>query len=230
MFGKGASFTDDTICTVATAAAILTGYNYEDQTLAWCEKYPHPMGGYGGSFARWLVSDEHHPYNSFGNGSAMRVSPVGFAFRDQCDVERQAMASANFTHSHPEGIVGAVCVARAISAMLKAKDKKEAARQIVHYYYPGFEDMRFVRNYFDETCMYCVPLAFRIFLGAESFEDAIRKAVSFGGDSDTLGAIVGGLAVACWGVPSHLWAKAERYLPKEMINVINAFYDTIKVA
>ena len=117
LFSPECSFTDDTICTVAVADAILRGEDYRTSILRWCRKYPNPMGAYGASFALWLNSPDPQPYNSFGNGAAMRVSPVAYAFDTEQEVIRQAMETAKITHDHPDGIIGAMVVARAIYLM-----------------------------------------------------------------------------------------------------------------
>ena len=117
LFSPECSFTDDTICTVAVADAILRGEDYRTSILRWCRKYPNPMGAYGASFALWLNSPDPQPYNSFGNGAAMRVSPVAYAFDTEQEVIRQAMETAKITHDHPDGIIGAMVIARAIYLM-----------------------------------------------------------------------------------------------------------------
>lgn len=114
MFTRESTFTDDTICTIAIADAISSGKSYQDSLLEWCRRYPNPKGAYGGSFARWIASDNPQPYNSFGNGSAMRVSPVALAFDTLKEVQEEAKKTALVTHNHPEGIKGAVAVAHAI--------------------------------------------------------------------------------------------------------------------
>ena len=114
LFHKDCSFTDDTICTVAIADAILRKCSYQESLLRWCRSYPNPMGGYGGRFAQWIHSNNPQPYNSFGNGSAMRVSPVAWAFDNLDDVLAEAEKTASPTHNHPEGIKGAKTVAHAI--------------------------------------------------------------------------------------------------------------------
>jgi len=220
LFTPECEFTDDTICTIAIADAILRGEKYGTSARRWCQKYPHPMGGYGGTFSYWIRSGSPKPYNSFGNGAAMRVSPVGFAFNSCADVMREATASAQFTHDHPEGIVGAVSTAMAI-LHLRHGFGKDAVSSILTRYYndsPGSP-----RGVFDETCQGTVPVAFRLFLDSTSFEDAIRITMRWGGDSDTLGAIVGALAEAHYGVPADIREAAMLYLPAEMQVVIHDF-------
>lgn len=227
LFCDEGSYTDDTICTVAVADAILTGKNYRDSLLEWCHKYPSPMGCYGGSFSQWLTSDNPRPYNSFGNGSAMRVSPVGWAFGLEEKVLEEAKKTAVPTHNHPEGVKGAQAVAHLIYVLRKG-ESEEVLRQIARLYYPDFESSYFVKGRFDETCMGTVPLALQIFFSSTSFEDAVRRAVAFGGDSDTLGAIVGSLAEAGFGIPEDILKKGLSYLPEDMLAVVERFCERYK--
>lgn len=231
LFTKDCDFTDDTICTVAVADAILQNKSFEDSLLQWCRKYPNPMGAYGGSFNQWLHSDDPMPYNSFGNGSAMRVSPCAIAASSDAEAIRLAIASASCTHNHPEGIIGAVVTALVIRALSLNDNSNtlsaliEAEMIVTQYYGEDWQNQLPPIGKFDVTCQGCVPLAFFIVDNSHSFEDAIRKAVSYGGDSDTLAAIVGSMAEALWGVPDHLKNAAMSYLPDEMKNCINTFYE-----
>lgn len=226
LFTKACSFTDDTICTVAVADAILKGIDYGESIHAWCRRYPHPMGGYGVTFAKWVKSDNPQPYGSWGNGAAMRVAPVGFGFDNLQDVIREAMKSAMCSHNDPEGILGAVAVAEAIYCLSYCNNERYVADIGLHVIlkrcYGNYEGA--APGVFDETCRGTVPVALRIMQEAKSFEDAIRRAMQYGGDSDTLGAIVGGMAEALFGIPDDIKEKALGYLPEEMIEVINVFY------
>jgi len=195
LFTDGCSFTDDTICTVSVADAILNGRTYKDSLHAWCREYPHPMGGYGASFAQWVRSDDPQPYNSFGNGSAMRVSPVGWLFDHHEDVEIEAARAAEITHNHPDGIKGAQVVAHCVRRLRIGCPKEELA-WFVESKYGALPEYRPFSNPFDETCMNAVPVSIVCFLASINFEDAIRKAILVGGDSDTIGAITGSLAEA----------------------------------
>lgn len=222
LFTKSCSFTDDTICTIATMEALTSGgMDFKNSMLKWCRKYPHPMGGYGASFAMWVRSDNPQPYNSFGNGAAMRVSPCAWAFERRRDAERAAAYNAGVTHNHPEGIIGAVAVVDAIVRLRYFKDKWHASWVEKLYYDPT---LKYERGVFNETCQGTVPVALRIIVQSDSFEDAIRKAIAWGGDSDTIGAIVGGMAEALYGVPEDIWDKAKDYLPNEMLEVVDNFY------
>lgn len=233
LFDRRCNFTDDTICTIAVADAILkakggvpTDTEFKDSLLYWCKKYPHPMGAYGASFAHWLNSPNPQPYDSFGNGAAMRVSPVGYAFNDDDMVFRAAINSAKVSHSHTEGLIGAYATALAISK-IRATDKQKHI-EILFATMESLYGRRWQRNLpkqgvFDETCQGCVPLAFKICISSDSFEDAIRQAICYGGDSDTLGAIVGGIAEAMYGVPSKIEEKALSFLTPDLLDVVTKF-------
>lgn len=224
LFTEECSFTDDTICTIAIADAINTAEDYGSKLHEWCQKYPNPMGGYGGRFAAWVASEHPQPYNSFGNGSAMRVSPVAWAFDELDDVLREAERTAIPTHNHTEGIKGAQAVAHSIHLARKTKSKADIINAIHCNYYPMFQCKDYYAGVFDETCQGTVPVCMKIIGASTSFEDAIRKAISWGGDSDTIGAIVGSIAEALYGVPSHISHEVFNRLPTEMLAVIESFY------
>ena len=224
------SFTDDTICTVAVADALLHNKDFGESIHDWCNRYPHPMGGYGGRFAQWVMSVYPQPYNSFGNGSAMRVSPVAHWYDNVHEVLDAAAATALPSHNHDEGILGAQTVALAIFKALQfGKESPEHIDEILEecVKFSGYninirkED---VINRFDETCQGTVPVALWIIGESTSFEDAVRKAVSLGADADTLGAIVGSIAEAIWGIPEELRQGVMPYLTDEMKEVVNKFY------
>ena len=251
MFGEGCDFTDDTICTVAIADAILNGRSYQESLLDWCRRYPSPKGAYGGRFAGWIHSLDPQPYNSFGNGSAMRVSPVAWLFDNLSQVLDEAEKTALPTHNHPEGIKGAKAVAHAIWYFRKSrfsegskdseneetkglknekakasKDENETIQgfmSIARSYYEDFDTRVYPKGKFDETCMDAVPLSFYLLSQASSFEDAIRLAISHGGDSDTIGAIVGSIAEARFGIPQEMKEKALSYLPDDMKDIWKQF-------
>ena len=226
-------FTDDTICTVAVADVLLQGRDFGESIHEWCNRYPHPMGGYGGRFAQWVRSDNPKPYNSFGNGAAMRVSPVAHWFDTLDEVLDAAAATAIPSHNHDEGIKGAQTVAMAIfrALQLKRQDKQvaqhidEILKECVEF--SGYDiniTKEAVVNRFDETCQGTVPVALWIIGNSTSFEDAVRKAVSLGADADTLGAIVGSIAEAIWGIPKEMKLQALEYLPSDMKEVVTRFY------
>ena len=257
MFGGGCDFTDDTICTVAIADAILNGRNYQESLLDWCRRYPSPKGAYGGRFAGWIRSLDPLPYNSFGNGSAMRVSPAAWLFDDLSQVLEEAEKTALPTHNHPEGIKGAKAVDHAIWYFRKSKfsekykdseneetkglknenakaskDENETIQgfmSIARSYYEDFDTRVYPKGKFDETCMDAVPLSFNLLSQASSFEDAIRLAISHGGDSDTIGAIVGSIAEARFGIPQEMKDRAIDYLPKDMKEIYRSFSEKIKI-
>ena len=257
MFGEGCDFTDDTICTVAIADAILNGRSYQESLLDWCRRYPSPKGAYGGRFAGWIRSLNPQPYNSFGNGSAMRVSPVAWLFDNLSQVLEEAEKTALPTHNHPEGIKGAKAVAHAIWHFRKSrfsegskdseneetkglknenakasKDENETIQgfmSIARSYYEDFDTRVYPKGKFDETCMDAVPLSFYLLSQASSFEDAIRLAISHGGDSDTIGAIVGSIAEARFGIPQEMKEKALSYLPDDMKDIWKQFAEKSQI-
>ena len=222
LFTKGCAYTDDTICTIAIADAVMNRMPYGEALHRWCRQYPNPMGSYGCSFAGWIASNNPQPYNSFGNGSAMRVAAIGWLFDTLEQVEEEAMLSAMPTHNHPEGIKGAVATASAI--FLARTQSKGAMLEAMRSYYSQWVEPRLGENRFDETCQGTMPVVFGILNKATSFEEAIRYAIAVGGDSDTIGAIVGGIAEAVWGVPSDMRTAVMKYLPSDMLSVIDQFY------
>lgn len=222
LFGKQCDYTDDTICTVAIADAALNGTPYDISLQKWCRKYNHPKGAYGGSFASWIRSNNPQPYGSYGNGSAMRVSPVAWLYNEAGDVVREAANTASVTHNHPEGIKGAVVVAKSIF-MLRNGATKEELLSYASSEYREIPEYKPFSNPFDETCMNAVPVSIGCFLASTGFEDAIRKAIIVGGDSDTIGAIVGSIAEAYYEIPLWISEKALGYLPSDMKDIIKQF-------
>ena len=223
-------FTDDTICTVAVADALLKGKDFGESIHEWCNRYPHPMGGYGGRFAQWVRSDNPQPYNSFGNGAAMRPSPVAYWYKYIDEVLDAAAETAKPSHNHDEGIKGAQTVVLAIFRALQFGS--EASQHIKEILTECAEFAKYdinikkenVINKFDETCQGTVPVALWVIGNSTSFEDAVRKAVSLGADADTLGAIVGSIAEAIWGIPKEMRQQALKYLPSDMKEVVTRFY------
>lgn len=226
LFTAECSYTDDTICTVAIADAMMSGGEYGEALHEWCRRYPCPMGGYGGSFARWVASDSPRPYNSFGNGSAMRVSALGWLCGSIEEVWEAAARSAMPTHNHPEGVKGAVATASAI--FLARTVGKDTMLKQMRVFYPRWQEPRIGANRFDETCQGTMPVVFGIIQKANSFEEAIRCAMAVGGDSDTIGAIVGSIAEAIWGVSEQMRRRAMDYLPSDMVAVVEQFYERVK--
>lgn len=224
-------FTDDTICTVAVADALLKGRDFGESIHEWCNRYPYPIGGYGGRFAQWVRSDHPEPYNSFGNGAAMRVSPVAHWYEDINEMLDAAATTALPSHNHDEGIKGAQTVALAIFKALSYHRYQEAPMhidEILHecVNFSGYDinmPKSSVLNRFDETCQGTVPVALKIISMATCYEDAVRLAVSIGADADTLGAIVGSIAEAIWGIPMKLRHQVEKFLPNDMQSVLHKF-------
>jgi len=228
LFTPECSYTDDTICTIAVADAILNANSYKESILKWCRKYPEPKGSYGGFFESWIHKKNPKPYNSYGNGSAMRVSPVGWAFDSEKEVLEQSKLSAIISHNHPEGIKGAQCVADLIYSLRKRNIRKRVSditlfvRSKFGYTIPSLKSVK-ATNTFDCTCQETVPRAIRCFLQSKDFEDTIRIAISTGGDSDTLGAIAGSIAESWFDIPERIMSKVMDYLPDDMIEVIEKF-------
>lgn len=203
LFSLKHCFTDDTVLTIAVADAILNGDNYTQKLKEYCRKYPD--AGYGGKFYKWGMSENMEPYNSWGNGSAMRVSPVGFAFNDLDTVLLEAKRTAEVTHNHPEAIKGAQATAAAIFLGRKSHTKAEIKSYIETTFNYNLDQTVEEAKPTDVSCAGCVPQAIIAFLESTSFEDAIRNAVFIGGDTDTIACITGGIADAFYGgVPKEI--------------------------
>lgn len=225
------TFTDDSVLSVAVAEWILDGGDLVELFHTYTRAFPDR--GYGGMFYEWVTSKAHEPYGSFGNGSAMRVSPVGFAFDTVEDVLSWAERSAVVTHNHPEGIRGAQATAAAIYYARRGQTK-EQIRLILEQRF-GY-DLRTRLDHirptyrFNETCQGTVPQAVIAFLESENFEDAIRNAVSLGGDADTLACITGGIAEAYYGgVPRELEKPVRRLLDKRLLAVVDRFRERFPI-
>lgn len=223
------SITDDTIMSLAIADALMQPEpDYRERMLYWGRKYPNPVGGYGGSFKRWLDSPDPQPYNSFGNGSAMRVSAIGWVFNKLSTARVEAAFSAELTHNHAEGIRGAVATATAVWMARNGYTKDSILKQAEKTGYDcdfTLDELRPVYG-FDETCMGTVPAAIRCFYESSSFEDCIRLAVSLGGDADTLACIAGAIAEAHYGwrtIESSLIEAALATLPPDLLEVYTRF-------
>ena len=189
-----------------------------------------PKCGYGARFIDWMFSDDPQPYNSYGNGSAMRVSPCGFAAKTLEEAVAMADAVTKVTHNHPEGMKGAVATAAAIFLARSGKTREEIREYIVRNYYPlnfTLDEIRPTYT-FDVSCQGSVPQALEAFFESESFEDAIRNAISIGGDSDTIAAITGGVAEAFYGVPEEIRDMALSYLDDTEMEILIAFSEKYK--
>lgn len=239
------SYTDDSIMTIAVAEWLLTDNEHTHEALEnvmvrYADKYKFPMGGYGGGFAQWLfrperlidyktgeIAGKRVPYNSWGNGSAMRTSAVGWKFRTLEDTEKVAAISASITHDHPEGIKGAQATAAAIFLARTGRTKQEIKDYIETRF--GYDlsvhtdELRKTYGW-EDSCQGTVPPAIRAFLDSNDFEDAVRIAVSLGGDSDTLACITGGIAEAYYQhIPDTILRQAAEKLPAEFLRVIDYF-------
>jgi len=225
LFTKKSSYTDDTVLTIAIADCILNSKDYEKTVKKYGRNYP--FAGYGGSFKMWLAGMKNGPYNSWGNGSAMRVSPIGFAFDTEEKILEEAKKSAAITHNHKEGIKGAQAIAMSIFLARKGKTKAAIKAYIAQQF--GYDLNRTIAtirpNYeFDVSCQGSVPESIIAFLESENFEDAIRTAISIGGDSDTIASMTGAISEAYYqSIPQELIEKANSYLPKHFKKIIEAF-------
>jgi type I restriction enzyme M protein len=227
LFAEDCRVTDDSIMTLAVAKALLAcngdwerlGENAVKYMQEIGRKYPHC--GFGGMFRKWVFSDDPAPYNSYGNGAAMRVSPCGFIARTEEEAVTLSQKVTEITHNHPEGLKGAEAVSVAIFMARNGSTKGEITERIVKNYYAlGFTLDSIREHYqFNETCQGTVPQAIMAFLESFSFEDAIRNAVSIGGDSDTLAAITGSIAEAYYGVPFDMKRRALSYLDNELLRI-----------
>ena len=225
--GNSTRFTDDTVMTVANADWLLTG----DSLLGIMQDYGNRYinAGYGGMFFDWLRQDDPKPYNSFGNGSAMRVSPVGWAFDTLEKTLEAAKKSAEITHNHPEGIKGAQATAAAIFLARTGKSKQKIKTYIeTTFGYNLSNTCDRIREYyyFDETCHGTVPESITAFLESNNYENAIRLAISLNGDADTMGAITGAIAEAYYKeIPGYIKEEVIKRLPDEFITVMQKFYN-----
>ena len=240
LFEEKSDFTDDTVMTVAAADALLSvpgawldapmanaagiREKLTERFQSWGRRYPGR--GYGGRFQEWLDAPDPKPYNSFGNGSAMRVSPAGWLAEEEENVLALAKFTAEVTHNHPEGIKGAQAVALAIYLARKGEPKKEIRSQLEKRF--GYDlkmdpdEIRKIYSY-DVTCQESVPQALACFFAAESFEESVRLAVSLGGDADTQAAIAGAVAEAYFGIPEYLKREGKRRMAKPMLKVLERF-------
>jgi ADP-ribosylglycohydrolase len=225
LFSDETTFTDDSVLTFATMDSILHNLDYSAAYQKFAKNYPNR--GYGGNFHSWIYETNPKPYNSWGNGSAMRVSPVGWAYNSIDEVLEQAKKSAGVTHDHPEGIKGAQAVASAIFMARTGKNKDEIKHYIIETFDYDLErkikDIR--QNYgFDESCQGSVPEAIIAFLESNNFEEAIRLAISIGGDSDTIACITGGIAEAFYNkIPKYIIDNVLKVLPNELIVILEEF-------
>jgi ADP-ribosylglycohydrolase len=228
LFSKSSIYTDDTVLSLAVADAILNKIDYATALKSYGRKYP--SAGYGLSFYNWMQSSDTQPYYSWGNGSAMRVSAVGFAFDSTNDVLLEAKKSAVVTHNHPEGVKGAQATALSIYLARQGVGKEEIRKQICHRFdYNLNHTLAEIRPYysFDVSCQGSVPQSIIAFLESNNFEDAVRLAISLGGDSDTMGCIAGGIAQAYYGkIPTGIIDQVRQRLPAEFLLIVDQFNST----
>lgn len=231
LFGPGCFATDDSIMTIAIAKAIMESpedhRHLGENAIKYMQRIgrPYPDCGYGGSFYNWIYLDNPLPYNSFGNGAAMRVSAAGFAAGSLVEAKELSRKVTEVSHNHPEGIKGAEATAVAIYLARTGSTIAEIKDYINQNYYKIDFTLDEIRDAyeFNETCQRTVPQALEAFFEAESFEDAIRNAISIGGDSDTVAAICGGVASAYFGVPAELRERAMTYLDDDLAEIVEEF-------
>ena len=230
LLDRRADFTDDTVLTAATAYAILHDLPYGETYKKFGRAYP--ARGYGFNFQNWLASTISKPYGSFGNGSAMRVSPVGWAFDSAEKVLEQARECAACTHNHPEGIKGAQAVTLAVFLARTGSEKEEIRRELENRFsYNLSRGLGTIRPAysFQVSCQESVPEAIIAFLESTGYEDALRNAVSLGGDSDTQACIAGSIAEAFYGgVPRKIVSYIEKKLDETLLDVCKKFYEKVR--
>jgi ADP-ribosylglycohydrolase len=231
LFVDESEFTDDSVLTVAVADCLLSGASYVDKLHEYTNAYPHC--GYGARFWSWVNRGDREPYNSWGNGSAMRVSPVAYAFETLDEVLAEARRSAEVTHNHLEGVKGAQATATAVFLARKGSSKTEIREAVQTRF--GYNLKRTVAEIrpaylFNESCQETVPEAIIAFLDSENYEHAVRLAVSLGGDADTLACITGGIAEAFYmGVPEEIAETDWESLDKRLRRVVATFYERFKI-
>lgn len=238
MFNTECDFTDDSVMTLAIAKALMMHDRITDYDLFKKELVEvmhevgrrYPQCGYGGRFLEWMMHNRTEPYNSYGNGSAMRVSPVGWFANSLSECAKLATATAEVTHNHPEGIKGAVSVACAIY-LARTRKRMDIIKEYVKRFYDIDFTLDEIREDYDfyEICQKSVPQAFEAFFESTSFEDAIRNAISIGGDSDTIAAITGSIAEAFYGVDEDIKETALSYLDDYLLEIAEKFENKFNI-
>lgn len=238
LFTPRSNFTDDTVMTVAVAEALMNaGKDSDEKTIKseliksmkmWGQRYPD--AGYGGRFIRWVLSEEPKPYGSYGNGSGMRVSSVGWLYDSLERTREVARWTAEVTHNHPEGIKGAESVAAAIFMARNGASKDEIKKYIEDEF--GYNLNRTLDEispsyHHVEDCMRTMPEAFTCFLEADSYEETVRNVMYIGGDTDTLAAIAGAVAEASWGIPEDIIDSGMNFLSSDILDVVLKFKSAI---
>jgi len=239
LFDEHCDFTDDSVMTLAIAAALLNSKkDYSDlkeKAVEYMQKFgreTYPWGrGYGGMFKEWLHSDDPQPYNSWGNGAAMRVSPCGFFGKDIEEVKIISKCMTEVTHNHPEGIKGAEATSVVVFMAKNGSKIPEIKKYICDNYYNIDFTIDKIRPFygFAESCQETVPQALEAFFESTDFEDAIRNAVSIGGDSDTIAAITGGVAEAYYGIPEKIKKAVLPYLDDNFTRILGMAYDKLGI-
>ena len=227
LFTPHSRFTDDTVLTVAVAHALLTGDDLIDVFHQYVNRYPR--AGYGGTFVRWATARKREPYNSWGNGSAMRASPTAYAADSLDDVLERARWSAEVTHNHPEGVKGAQATAAAVFLARHGADKSQIKREIEERFgYDLSTPLDAIREHygFDVSCQGSVPQSLIAFLEAENFEDAVRNAIWLGGDADTMACIAGAVAEPFFGIPDDISKQAFLRLDEPLKETLEQFQAT----
>lgn len=231
LFTDRCFFTDDSVLTICIAKAIIeSNGNYENlsgNTIHYMKSIGrmYPRCGYGGRFYSWMFFDDNEPYNSYGNGSAMRVSCAGLVASSLDEAKELSNKVTRITHNHPEGLKGAEAIAVCIYLAKTGSTKEEIEKYVRDNYYNLDFTLDSIRNIykFNETCQGTVPVAIEAFLESNSFEDAIRNAISVGGDSDTLAAITGSIAESFYGIPNELRDIAKSYLDDRLLKIVEEF-------
>lgn len=229
LFYKNCKVTDDSVMSVAVAEMCLNGYvpNNKEMIIKTFKKWGqlYPKAGYGNKFFQWVLSDNPLPYNSCGNGSAMRISPIGFFAKTKEEVEIYSKAVTQVTHNHPEGIKGAYVVAMSIF-MAKNGSSKQEIKDFVSKYYDinfNYEHLRKTYKHEEEICQNTVPQAIYCFLISNGFEDCLRTTISIGGDCDTTAAISCAIAEAYYGIPKTIVDEVQQYIPNDLNEIIKRF-------
>lgn len=237
LFAEGCFATDDSIMTLAIAGAILDSEGQDtlgQQAVRWMQALgrKYPRAGYGSNFGVWLRQSDPKPYNSYGNGAAMRVSPCAWAAASVEEVKRLSHLVTEVTHNHPEGLKGAEATATAIWLARNGTSISDIRAYINQHYYPLDFTLDSIRDTyaFDESCQGTVPEAITAFLESTSFEDALRNAISIGGDSDTVAAITGSIAQAYYGVPGWIREKALSCLDEDLLDILRRFEEKYPAA
>lgn len=228
LFNKRCRYTDDTVMTFAVAKALMESQKeYSDieekviqNMVEIGTKYSNC--GYGPKFYQWLISEDHKPYGSFGNGAAMRISPVGVVGKDIDEIKKLSKIITSVSHNHSDSILGAEVTAVAINMSLNKKTKEEIKKYIEKNYFK-IDDLNIDDKFYHINCIETVKQSLMAFLDSYDFEDAIRNAIALGGDSDTIGAITGSIAAAYYGIPEDLCEKALEYLDKDLIEIHDKF-------